>query len=346
VIAIIGILIALLLPAVQAAREAARRMQCSNKLRQLGLAIHNYHDANNALPAGMSGMPNRSHANAHRFSALVKLCPYIEMPAIYDLFMNTPDASCYQSHPEGLTRVNFSAFLCPSNSGEVPINACNNVGRNNYHIMYGDVVTNGDAVKCNGEDEVVSNNPRGFFGIHYSFKSFDAISDGLSNTIAFSERVGLENQRGQYSYTMPKKGSVRFATGWTRTDNITRLQCINGSKDPSATAAGNSPGVQWSSGDTSVNGLSTVMPPNMACCAGSNYGDELTLNTPSSNHTGGVNSCYGDGSVHFINETINAITAGYDDSSNILHHQVTDGISRWGIWGALGSTDGGETGTP
>jgi hypothetical protein len=321
-------------------------MQCTNKLKQLGIAVHNYHDTYNSIPTGMSGMPNRSHTNAHRFSALVKLCPYIEMSAIYDLFMSTPAATCYQNHPVGITGVNFSTFLCPSNSGEIPISACEYVGRNNYHIMYGDVVTNGDTDKCNNELPDVFNNPRGFFGIHYSFKGFEAISDGLSNTIAFSERIGLESQRGLYDYTMPKKGTVRFASGWMRTDNVTRLLCISGSKDSSAIAAGNSPGVQWSSGDTSVNGLSTVMAPNMASCAGSNYGDELTLNTPSSNHTGGVNGCYGDGSVHFVSETINAVTAGYDDSSNILHHPATDGVSRWGIWGALGSANGSESGTP
>jgi prepilin-type processing-associated H-X9-DG protein len=212
--------------------------------------------------------------------------------------------------------------------------------------MYGDVVTNGDVNTNTSTFADVSHCPRGFFGLHYSFKGFEAISDGLSNTIAFSERVGLESERALYSYTMPKKGTVYITSGWGFASNVTRLQCINASKDTSATAAGNSPGLQWTSGDTSVSGLSTVLPPNMASCAGDNWGNNLTLNTPSSSHSGGVNGCYGDGSVHFISETVNAITAGYDDSANILHHPATDGVSHWGVWGALGSANGSESGTP
>ncbi|MDR1140724.1 MAG: DUF1559 domain-containing protein [Planctomycetaceae bacterium] len=261
VIAIIGVLIALLLPAVQAAREAARRMQCTNKLKQLGLALHNYHDVNAGIPAGMSTIPNRdpTYTRIHRFSALLKLSPHIELQSVYDLLVSVPNASAYENHPVGVTGVNFPAFLCPSNSGEVPLSGSDYVGRNNYHIMYGDVVTNGNTNDCNSEGvgTEVFNTPRGFFGIRYSFKGFEAITDGLSNTIAFSERVGLE-ERNQYNYSMPKKGTVFISTGWERTDTVTRSQCITASKDPAATAAANSPGLQWTLGVTSVRGGAVI----------------------------------------------------------------------------------------
>ncbi|MDR0611158.1 MAG: DUF1559 domain-containing protein [Planctomycetaceae bacterium] len=353
VIAIIGVLIALLLPAVQAAREAARRMQCTNKLKQLGIAVHNYHDIYNGIPAGMSYLPNRTNlGESYRFSAMLKLCPFIEAQQVYDLMLNTPDACVVVNHPVGIYNVNFPAFLCPSNSGEFPIAACESVGRNDYHIMYGDVILNGETAEtCNGGNDFVFHCPRGFFGIKYSFKGFEAITDGLSNTIALSERVGLEDQRQQYSYDNPKKGSVALGDGWgsvwpRASTTATRADCIAGSRDPAAIAGGNSPGLQWTNGDTSVNGLSTVMPPNMASCLGHHWGNDLILNTPSSNHIGGVNTCYGDGSVHFISETINAITTGQSDATLILKHQESGGVSHWGVWGALGSANGGESSTP
>jgi len=106
VIAIIGMLIALLLPAVQAAREAARRMQCTNNLKQIGLGIHNYHDARNELPTNSTmsqpgGYYYRDAANGAnaaaranyqygRYNYIVAICPFMEQATIYDLCMTTP----------------------------------------------------------------------------------------------------------------------------------------------------------------------------------------------------------------------------------------------------------------
>jgi len=88
VIAIIGILISLLLPAVQSAREAARRLQCSNNLKQLGLAIHNYADSTKSLPAYANwafGAQNLAAAdNNSRWSGFIALLPYFEQTSLYD----------------------------------------------------------------------------------------------------------------------------------------------------------------------------------------------------------------------------------------------------------------------
>src|SRR5215217_6170287 len=85
VIAIIGVLVALLLPAVQAARESARRMKCSSSLRQLGLALHNYHDTFNTLPMGamivQSGGGVTNEASTHAF-----ILPYMEQGNVHSLF--------------------------------------------------------------------------------------------------------------------------------------------------------------------------------------------------------------------------------------------------------------------
>ncbi|MDR1384614.1 MAG: DUF1559 domain-containing protein [Planctomycetaceae bacterium] len=344
VIAIIGILIALLLPAVQAAREAARRMQCSNKLKQLGLAIHNYHDATKAIPAGMSAFENHTHSDRRRFSAMVKLCPYIELQAVYDQIANKLDCGAFQNYPSDVSGKTQDAFVCPTNTGEVPISAADNHGRNNYHVMYGDTITNGDNSRtCNDSTNSAYACPRGFFGLRLSFKGFGGISDGLSNTIAISERIGLQASRGQYNSTRPKAGTVKIGSSWNRDQTATRLQCITESQKTDATPAGNSAGIQWGSGDTSVNGLSTVMAPNTASCAGEDWGGQMVLNTPSSNHTSGINGLYGDGSVHFISDTINTLTSGQSDASAITKSHEEAGTSIWGVWGALGSAIGGES---
>ena len=108
VIAIIGVLIALLLPAIQAARESARRTQCVNNMRQLGLAVHNYHDATKGLP------PSRVADGQHTW--LVLILPYMEQAQIRDLW--DPQLGCFydQLHPTRTASV--AAFYCPTQAHE------------------------------------------------------------------------------------------------------------------------------------------------------------------------------------------------------------------------------------
>ena len=130
VIAIIGILIALLLPAVQAAREAARRAQCSNNLKQLGLALHNYHDTNKTFPfAWMVDVAGHSVANfPNGINAQVwgtRILPYIEQQALYDLYDSRyPAFNEFAAYPEvqknlEVIQTPLAAFVCPSTPGGV-----------------------------------------------------------------------------------------------------------------------------------------------------------------------------------------------------------------------------------
>lgn len=118
VIAIIGVLVGLLLPAVQAAREAARRMQCANNLKQIGLALHNYHDTLQSFPSAFVSNSNHPNAfpdtldgpNGWAWSALV--LPFIESNALYDgLDFNLP---CWAPQNSGLVTTKLPFYLCPS----------------------------------------------------------------------------------------------------------------------------------------------------------------------------------------------------------------------------------------
>ena len=131
VIAIIGILIALLLPAVQAAREAARRMQCANNLKQMGLAIHVYHDAFQSFPYGGHCPMNSGCYIRNSINWKTSILPYLEQSTIYGMLNFAPDALFA---PEGATGPSFhrneflrdlvvATYKCPSNPRD-PLTVC------------------------------------------------------------------------------------------------------------------------------------------------------------------------------------------------------------------------------
>ncbi|MEM9369002.1 MAG: DUF1559 domain-containing protein, partial [Planctomycetota bacterium] len=216
VIAIIGVLVGLLLPAVQAAREAARRMSCSNNFKQLGLAMHNYHAAYNALPIAGSGQApnqprqiwqNRNEASNHRLSILVGMLPFVEQQALWEQISNPLDADRLYP-PMGPTphrrqytpwATEVPTFRCPSDPGTgLPA-----LGRTNYVASHGDSIfrmRDGSLcvrTNCNGSPTLPypritgwSNQTRaaqrGFFVAHQQ-QRFRDVLDGLSNTIAMGE---------------------------------------------------------------------------------------------------------------------------------------------------------------
>lgn len=356
VIAIIGILIGLLLPAVQAAREAARRMQCTNNLKQLALAVQNYHDVNNSLPAGSTGdNPSWCSPGAH-WSALAKITPYMELSNIYEAMIslqkrnfgtnNLVDATTVGSYSftaattEELAavRAKIDPFLCPSDpAGAQKIET--DYGCTNYRLCSGDV----------GVRHASSNSAhvRGAFG-NKNWLDMGAILDGTSNTILMGERAidYLGERRIVYATVIPS------GSGWTGDWDVSAM-CTNFRYNtcivttgpdkfyPSAHTLilGKCSGRGWFKGMQPYVFFSTIMPPNGPSCGASyNNGSSWAIG-PSSYHSGGVNVVRVDGSVSFISETINNITAGYDTGTARCK---TSGKSDYGVWGALGSKDGGE----
>ncbi len=196
VIAIIAILIALLLPAVQQAREAARRTECRNRLKQLGLALHNYHDTHSVFPFGRSIGPNS--ANTLGFTCLTMLLPNFDQAAIYNSynfsqgFNNTTNWIASQ-------RV-IPMLLCPSNpqtegvdwtSGTNPVPGANpkeDSARTHYYPI-------ADSGPGRMTGSIVVSNGNGMF-FYMSRIRFRDVVDGTSNTLAFGEAIG--RGPGQY----------------------------------------------------------------------------------------------------------------------------------------------------
>ncbi|MGL4943393.1 MAG: DUF1559 domain-containing protein [Thermoguttaceae bacterium] len=211
VIAIIGVLVGLLLPAVQAAREAASRMQCANNLKQIGIALHNYHDIHNSLPAGWNDLG---------FCWNGAILPYIEKTSIYDniVFAETGDKTVYpygagnwrnssssytiaDQPPNALAcGVIIQTYTCPDFPHKLQINNQGIAGRvqNSYLANTGSWAATDTTSQLTAiglaytPNNTTSLQYRQQNGVMYGFSAlnFAAITDGLSNTIAVGEVAG------------------------------------------------------------------------------------------------------------------------------------------------------------
>ncbi|HWL06793.1 MAG TPA: DUF1559 domain-containing protein [Planctomicrobium sp.] len=206
VIAIIAILIALLLPAVQQAREAARRTQCKNNLKQLGLALHNYHDTHRQLPPGgsvtaVSGLPGGWADN--RGNALVRLLPFLDQSTLYNMvdFRSNIDVQTVPGSTSLLCQRVIPGFRCPSDTGPNLMNggqntltaerAVTNYGFSQGGQRFNDACGTYNILNTNGSavhgDSLNPSEISGVFGHHAWAAKFSDITDGLTNTVAIGE---------------------------------------------------------------------------------------------------------------------------------------------------------------
>jgi prepilin-type N-terminal cleavage/methylation domain-containing protein len=274
VIAVIGVLVALLLPAVQAAREAARRASCGNNLRQLGIALHNYHDTLGGLPVARNPWPL-----VH--SALSRLLPYTEQENLQRLVDFTVPVSHANNQAASHTAVKL--LICPSDgiTGRIPGSSH---GGTNY------VVNNGSGTVAAG---LIASGD-GLFT--QSTLGFRDVIDGLSNTAAMSESV-LGN--GMTS-TGPKPGDYRR-----------EVLEVPGGNDPTPAECDAGAGVwsgqrggQWIDGHYGNSLYNHFFPPNAGTWDCGNASGNKGLWSARSWHPGGVEVLVCDSSVRFVPSTI------------------------------------------
>jgi len=319
VIAIIGILIALLLPAVQAAREAARRAQCTNQLKQLGIALHNYHDTYKSFVPRKQG-PSTSSG---RLAGFVGLLPFIEQSAMYDQ-IKAGDATYPAWGPTP-----WSAWTPWEEAPKTLV--CPSAGNENLTYAVNYCFSVGDTISNNRDATTV----RGLFGSRDGVRMAE-ITDGTSNTVAMSEHLIAQFDTGSRASVRVVEGTAKNIAGLTTNPNACRATA-NGDKYQDPSIVKGRTGWRWTDGQIEKIGFTTVLPPNSpSCIQGSDdNGDGVnTVMSANSYHPGGANVLRADGSVSFISETI--------DTGNLSAAPVSSGNSPYGVWGALGSKNGGE----
>ncbi len=358
VIAIIGVLVSLLLPAVQSAREAARRAQCVNNMKQIGLALHNYESTHSAFPPGrmtpdrlLNGTIDTSYTNYNPFNGTVSpnswtgffsvhchLLNYIEqVPAFNAMNFQVPNKSAIMSGGGvNISSPNYTAFALAQSTFLCPTDSNSNGGgtaENNYRYNFGGSTPYAGATADNAQTTYTqTSRGNGAFTISRSLK-ISEFRDGTSNTAVFAERTrGTGNDMNT---TLPGRSDVVTWTNRSRTFTIDQLFIDCKAYTPALSGFNFSSMGRFLPGSDFANGwpfawysatmYNHVAPPNwvgLDCGNWSAIADtpgESAIISARSEHPGGANTLFGDGSVRFVKDSVDV-----------------------SIWRAVGTRSGGE----
>ncbi len=367
VIAIIATLVAILLPAVQQAREAARRSNCKNNLKQLGLAVHNYHDVFDCVPPlwvsswfghyDWNGSPS-GYIQQTPWTFFV--LPYIEQSALYDAMfakmksgtLPVPWASPQISADPWVGQYYASTipvFLCPSDPAVSNTEYSNT--QLNYKASVGDTIgdnnvawhRDGGVFPYRGMFRPIGlgwSTPQDQTGIRGNIFKFRDITDGLSNTLMFAEMVKYGNPdavQGGVAVSLdawPPRPSLCMAR-----INPSDPQRLSGTVRPATSAPG---GRAWHALPFYVSAVTAVAPNGPMCMSYADNDQGFTYATPSSRHAGGINVTLGDGSVRFVSENIHSGDPSAQDPSSASYEGHPYSTSPYGLWGNLGCKNDGS----
>lgn len=318
VIAIIAILIALLLPAVQAAREAARRAQCKSHLKQLGIALHNYHEVHstfppNLIPGGRPGAPGYIGYSRGNWGVMAYLTPFLEQTAVYKLLnLESPTYANVGGSwiiPDSNNQLAASTlvplYLCPSDSSrKVSMNwgVTNGIGPTNY------CANMGTGIDPAGAQHGSPYSANGVFFADSRIRVAD-ILDGTSNTAAMSESILGEGAMVSGAST-PPGDETRYYKNLAFGTSISDANCAAATTwnqaDPRQ--------FSWYSGEIRCASYNHYYGPNTRnydCVANGPASEGYIASgwkAARSRHPGGVNLLLCDGSVRFVSENINQTT--------------------------------------
>jgi prepilin-type N-terminal cleavage/methylation domain-containing protein/prepilin-type processing-associated H-X9-DG protein len=320
VIAIIGVLVALLLPAIQSAREAARRTQCVNHLKQIALGAHEYEGQHGHYPHGMGPRTFTFKGPQHgcyRATAQLRLLPNLEQGSLYQEIGFSID-NCLDDYVKKNAqwfRQRIPALLCPSSDEGLTID---DRGQNTHYV--GNFGTKWNTVECEEKND----------GVFYDVSEIRPadVTDGLSHTTMFSERSLSDSPGPDNNIAVP------FSAGWTDTVYFASDRfSVQEDLIDACVHHLNQGGTEYSPlvtnwwGSAGHNLYNHLLPPNHIMCV--LYRQTCIYNDPSlrghypfgsysptSNHPGGVNVAMCDGSVHFVQDDVDLVTWREQGSRN------------------------------
>jgi prepilin-type N-terminal cleavage/methylation domain-containing protein/prepilin-type processing-associated H-X9-DG protein len=306
VIAIIGILVTLMLPAVQAARNAARRVACANNVRQIGIALHNHLSTKQYFPPGNTTGPGVQAFKG--LSSHAHLLPFIEEDIVYSMI----NRNLAYDAPENAMALNIqvSTYLCPADSGNhMPPDLG---GQNSYYCNQGtSIVFNPPSRSANDPNKDMPR-PNGVFYLGSRTDTND-IKDGTSKTVAFSEKLLGDGSNG-----ISTAASDTYQPGtYPSTADEAMADCKAVDITDLTKQSISNVGAPWLWAYHSTTMYWHASTPNTRSCM---YPPGRIMTTASSAHLGGVNVVMCDGSSRFIADDIDLQ-----------------------IWRALGTRAGGET---